>query len=166
MYPSTTSAHYNLEDPRPRCSMIWERFERIFELLLRCFVVALLSLILCVLLLCYVLMCVLAPSLTLILIVIILCKAWEASTCGDFSQTCRDIRKNIVALKFDIWVTWDGLSATFDQRRSPQRGVVLGRTPRNIVVSLIHFTLLRFLSYLVLKLYIIIVHSLIHISRE
>jgi hypothetical protein len=144
MYPSTTSAHYNLEDLRPCCSVFWERFERIFELLLCRFVVALLSLILCVLLLRYVLMCVLASSLTLILIVIILCKAWEASTCGDFSQTGWDIRKNIVTLKFDIWVTWDGLSATLDQMRSPQHGVVFGRTPRNMVVSLIHFTFCDF----------------------
>jgi hypothetical protein len=38
-----------------------------------------------------------------------------------------------VALKFDPWITWEGLSATIDQRRSPQRGVGIGRTIVKIV---------------------------------
>jgi hypothetical protein len=37
-------------------------------------------------------------------------------------------RKKIMVLKFDLWITWEGLSAILDRRRSPQRGVGIGRT--------------------------------------
>jgi hypothetical protein len=162
--PRIIRAHYNFETPRPSCSVIWERFERISKLLLCRFVVALLSLPLSVLR--CVLVCVLSPSLTQILIVLILCKAWETPTCEDSSQTGWDIRKNTVALKFELWITWEGLSATLDQRRSPQHGVGFSWTMGKIIVSLVYFTLLQFMSSLVLKLHLYIAPSLIHISRE
>jgi hypothetical protein len=69
-----------------------------------------------------------------------LCKAWEAPIFGDSSQQDIDIWKTSVALKFDLWITWDGLSATLDQRRSPQRGVGIGWTTVKIVVSLVYLT--------------------------
>jgi hypothetical protein len=57
-----------------------------------------------------------------------------------------DIRKTIVALKFDLWITWEGLSETLDRWRSPQRGVGIGRTTcKNRRVSC-PFYLLRLLS--------------------
>jgi hypothetical protein len=43
-----------------------------------------------------------------------------------------------VALKFDLWITCEGLSATLDQRRLPQREVGIGRTMVKIVMSLVH----------------------------
>jgi hypothetical protein len=60
------------------------------------------------------------------------------------------IRKTYVALKFDLWITWDGLSATFDQRRSPQRRVDIGRTTVKNRFVLCLFSLLRLLSSYVL----------------
>jgi hypothetical protein len=66
-YPSITGAHYNSETPRPRRLVIWDRFEHLSELLFCHFVVALLSLLLCMLLLCCVLVCVFYSLLTLIL---------------------------------------------------------------------------------------------------
>jgi hypothetical protein len=70
----------------------------------------------------------LLPPLLWFWILIILCKAWETSTCGDSSQMGWHIRKNIVALKFNLWITWDRLIATLDRRRSPQCGVGFGQT--------------------------------------
>jgi hypothetical protein len=91
----------------------------------------------CVLLLCCALVCVSTPILTPILSVINY-KVWETLICGDSSQRDFGIRKISVALKFDLWITWEGLSATLDQRRSPQRGVAINRTTVKIVVSLVH----------------------------
>ena len=56
--PSITNAYYNSEIVRPHCSVIRERYERISELLLCRFIVALLSLLSCMLLLHGVLVCV------------------------------------------------------------------------------------------------------------
>jgi hypothetical protein len=39
-----------------------------------------------------------------------------------------------MTLKFDIWITCERLSATLDQRRSPQRGVGIGQTTVKITV--------------------------------
>jgi hypothetical protein len=69
-----------------------------------------------------------------------LCKVWETPIRGDSSQQSIDIRKTIVTLKFDLWITWEGLSATLDQRRSPQRGVGVSWTVVKIIVSLVRFT--------------------------
>jgi hypothetical protein len=79
-----------------------------------------------------------------------LCKAWETPICGDSSQHDIDIRKTTVALKFDLWITWERLSATLGQRRSPQHGVGIGRTTVKIVVSLVHLliAIIVFLSSL------------------
>jgi hypothetical protein len=38
------------------------------------------------------------------------------------------LRKKTLVLKFDRWITWEGLSAILGRRRSPQRGVDIGRT--------------------------------------
>jgi hypothetical protein len=95
-----------------------------------------------------------------------LCKAWGTLICEDSSQRDIDIRKTIVALKFDLWITWEGLSATLDQRRSPQRGVGIGRTTVKIAMSLVHFTYcvccLLELSYSV----VILLLSLVLILKE
>jgi hypothetical protein len=56
------------------------------------------------------------------------------------------------------------LSATLDQKRSPQRGVGIGQTTGKIIVSLVHFTLLR-LVFLSSHIYFI-TPSLILILRE
>jgi hypothetical protein len=79
-----------------------------------------------------------------------LCKAWGTLICGDSSQQDFGIRKIYVILKFDLWITWDGLSATIYQRKSPQRGVGIGRTTVKIIVSLVHLliAITIFLSYL------------------
>jgi hypothetical protein len=77
-----------------------------------------------------------------------LCKVGETLICWDFSQQDIDIRKTSVALKFDIWITWEGLSATLNQRRSPQRRVGIGRTTVKIVVSLVYF---NYCDYCLLK---------------
>jgi hypothetical protein len=69
-----------------------------------------------------------------------LCKAWGTPICGESWQRDIDIRKTTVALKFDLWITWEGLSATLDQRRSPQHGVGIGQTMVKIAMSLVHFT--------------------------
>jgi hypothetical protein len=75
-----------------------------------------------------------------------LCKAWETPIYGDSSQPGIDIRKTTVVLKFDLWITWDGLSATLDRRWSPQCGVGINRTTRyNHRVSCL-FTLLQLSS--------------------
>ena len=49
-----------------------------------------------------------------------------------------EIRKKTVALKFDLWITCEGLSATLDRRSSPQHGVGIGRTMVKLVVSLVY----------------------------
>jgi hypothetical protein len=67
-----------------------------------------------------------------------LCKAWETPIYGDSSQRDFGIRKIFVALKFDLWIIWEGLSATLDQRRLPQRGVGIGQTTVEIIVSLVY----------------------------
>jgi hypothetical protein len=69
-------------------------------------------------------------------------------------------------LKFDLWITCEGLSATLDRRRSPQRGIGISRTRDKIVVSLVHllycnYRLLEF-SYSLVLLSL----SLIHISKR
>jgi hypothetical protein len=93
-------------------------------------------------------------------------KVWETPICGDYSQRDIDIRKTIMALMFDLWITWKGLSATLDQRRSPQRGVGIGRTTVKIVVSLVHFT---YCDYCLLEFsysLVILLLSLILILKE
>jgi hypothetical protein len=49
-----------------------------------------------------------------------------------------------VALKFDLWITREGLSATLDQRRSQQHGVGIGRITVKIIVPLIHLLIAIF----------------------
>jgi hypothetical protein len=167
-FPGTQASQLHTTTPRLRNHVV-QWFVRDLSSFLSCystvFVVALLSLLLCVLLLHCVLVCVLTPSLTQILIMIILCKVWETPTCGDSSQTGWDIRKNTVALKFDLWVTWEGLSATLDQSRSSQLGVCFCQTTRKIGMSLVHFSLLRFMSSLVLKLHLRVYFSLLFSSK-
>jgi hypothetical protein len=77
-------------------------------------------------------------------------KAWETPICGDYSQSGIDIRKTTVILKFDLWITWEGLSATLDRRRSPQRGV--GIWPNHGIKSpcLLSIYFIRLSSYWVL----------------
>jgi hypothetical protein len=71
-----------------------------------------------------ILLCVFLFFLTLVLwLKDHLCKAWETPTCGDSSQRGIGIMKKTVVLKFDLWITWEGLSATLDWRRSRQHGV-------------------------------------------
>jgi hypothetical protein len=79
-----------------------------------------------------------------------LCKAWETPVCGDSSQRDCWYKEDIVALKFDLWITWEGLNATLDLRRSPQHGVSIRQTTVKIVVSLVSLFIMItiFLSYL------------------
>jgi hypothetical protein len=100
-------------------SKVFGRYLSVFsESLLYRFVVALSSLHFCVG--CYdsALVCVLTPSLTLCLIVIICVRPWKTLNLWRFLTNRFDIRKTYVTLKFDIWITWEGLSATLDQKRS------------------------------------------------
>jgi hypothetical protein len=138
--PCILWANYNSKTPRPRFWFVRERFERILEMWLCrfdscalffacvCVVVALCS---CVLLYSHPYSRFDCNHL---------CKAWGTPICGDSSQRDIDIRKTTVALKFDLWITWEGLSATLDQRRSPQHGVGIGQTMVKIAMSLVHFT--------------------------
>jgi hypothetical protein len=123
------------------CDHAFEVFERdlsAFSVSLLChFVVALSSLQLCLWCCDCALVCVLTPSLTLSLIVIIYVKPWETPNLWRFLTNGFDIRNTYVALKFDLWITWEGLSATLDQRRSPQQGVGIGWTTIKNVVSLV-----------------------------
>jgi hypothetical protein len=80
-----------------------------------------------------------------------------------------DIRKTTMVLKFDLWITWEGLSATLDRRRSPKCGVI-GRTTVKIVVSFVHFSycyhcLLEF-SYSLLILFLSLILVLKKQSSE
>jgi hypothetical protein len=93
---------------------------------------------LCVLLLRCALACVSTPVFTLVFYSNHLCKVWETPICGDSLQRDIDIRKTDVVLKFDLWITWEELSASLDQRRSPQRGVGIGWTTVKITVCLVH----------------------------
>jgi hypothetical protein len=85
-----------------------------------------------------------------VFIVIKLSKAWETPIYGDSSQQDINIRKTIVALKFDLWITWEGLSATIDQRMSPKHGVGISWTTTKIDMSLVHLliAIIIFLSSL------------------
>jgi hypothetical protein len=112
------------------------------------------------------LVCVSTPLLTPDLILIILCKVWETPICGDSSQRDIDIRKIIVALKFDLWITWKRLSATHDQKRSPQRGMGIGWTTVKIVVSLFYFTYCDWCPLKFSYSPAILLLSLIHILKE
>jgi hypothetical protein len=99
------------------------------------------SLHICVCCCCIMLLCAHSiPSLTLVLIVIN-CVRHEILQFMEITHNWDiDIRKTTMAPKFDLWITWEGFSATLDQNRSPQRGVGIGRTTVKIVVSLVHFT--------------------------
>jgi hypothetical protein len=68
------------------------------------------------------LVCVAIPSLTLVLIEIICVRCERLQFVEIPHKRDYTIRKKTVVLKFDLWITWEGLSATLDQRRSPQRG--------------------------------------------
>jgi hypothetical protein len=136
MTPSNPKAHYNSETPRPRLQSVWERVERIFYVVtpsLYCY--ALFFVFVCVLLQLCSYVCILTPSLTLSLIVIICVRPWETPNLWRFLTNGFDIRKTYVAPKFDLWITW-GLSATLEQRRSPQHGIGIGRNTVKIAVSL------------------------------
>jgi hypothetical protein len=128
----TPWTQYNSKTPRPRC---WFIRERVLELWLSFwFLRSILGLCACC---CY--DCVLVCVSTSILRFDCkqLCKAWETPICGDSSQRDFVYKEDIMALKFDLWITWEGLSATLDQRRSPQRGVGIERTTVKIAMSLV-----------------------------
>jgi hypothetical protein len=84
------------------------------------------------------LVCVLYSLLTLSLIVIFLCKVARDSKLAENTNK-RVWYKEDICGKFDFLITWEGLSTTLDQRRSPQRGIGIGRTTVYIVVSLVSF---------------------------
>jgi hypothetical protein len=118
----------------------------------------------CALLLCCALMRVLLPSLPRFYCNQ-LCKTWETPSCGDSSQSDFSIRKIYVALNFDLWITWEGLSSTLDQRMSLHRGVGIGQTIVKLLCILsIYF--LRLLSSWVLYSLAILLLSLILILKE
>jgi hypothetical protein len=149
--PSILRAHYHSKTSRTHLRSVCEWFKRVYELSLCRFVLVLSSLLVCVLLL-QLCSCarVVTPSLTSVLIVIICVRSERLQLVENPHKRDQDIRKTYVALKFDLWITWEGLSATLYQRLSPQRGIGIGRTTEKIVVSPVHFTLLWFLSFLVL----------------
>jgi hypothetical protein len=118
------------------------------------------------LLLCCVLLCVITHSLTLIMIVIILCRAWETPACGDSSKTESKYREeyrdtqvwsldHLRGVKCNPWLK--EVTTTWSR---------LWPNHRKIVVCIVYFTLLWFLSSLALILHLHIAPSLIHISRE
>jgi hypothetical protein len=112
--PNIVRTHYNSETPRPRCSSVWERFDRVSKLSLYCFCSCALFFA-CVHVVAVIgLLCACSHPLTLSLIVIICVRLWETLNLWRFLTNGFDIRKNIETLKFDIWITWEGLSATFD----------------------------------------------------
>jgi hypothetical protein len=124
-YLSTLQLRYSTTTPSKCSREIWAYFLSRYSviLLLR----SLLHICVCC---CYVvLLCAYSiPSLTLDLIVII-CVRHERFQFVEIPHNWDIyIRKTIMALKFDLWITWEGLSATLDQRRSPQPGVDIGRT--------------------------------------
>jgi hypothetical protein len=158
-------AHYNSETPRPCLRSIWERSKCIFYVvtLWLCYC-ALLFAFVCVAVIVLLCMC-FNPSLTLSLIVIICVRPWETPNLWRFLTNMFDVRKTYVALKFDLWITWEGLSAILDQRRSPQRGVGMPNHGKNCCVFCL-FTLLQLLSSWVLLFTWNIAPSLILIPRE
>jgi hypothetical protein len=69
------------------------------------------------------------PSLTLVVFIEINLERVRGSNLWRFLKKGKQLlRKKIVVLKVDHWITLEGLSAIHDQRRSPQRGVGIGRT--------------------------------------
>jgi hypothetical protein len=82
----------------------------------------------CVVAATLVLVCVSIPSLTLVVLVINLVRVRDSNLWIFLMKGTLDKRKKIVVLKFDRWITREGLSAILDRRRSPQRGVGIGRT--------------------------------------
>jgi hypothetical protein len=69
------------------------------------------------------------PSLALVAFVVINIVRVRGSNLWRFLTNGKILlRKKIVVLKVDHWITWEGLSAILDRRRSPQRGVGIGRT--------------------------------------
>jgi hypothetical protein len=101
----------------------------------------------CMLLLCCVLLCVITHSLTLILIVTMLCRAWETPTCGDLSQT--ESRYKEEYSDTQVW-SLDHLRGV-ECNPWPEEVTTRSRLWPNhgkFVVCLVHFTLLRFMSSL------------------
>jgi hypothetical protein len=92
----------------------------------------------CVCCCCVVLLCVYCTLCLTLVLIVITCVRHERLQHVEIPHK-RDwvIRKTYVALKFDIWITWEGLSETLEQRNSPQRGVDIGWTTVKIVVSLV-----------------------------
>jgi len=91
-------------------------------------------------------------SLSLILVVFIginLVRVRDSNLWRLLTKGVLEKRKKIVVLKSDLWITWEKLSAILDRRRSPQRGVGIGRTMIKMVVSC-PFYLLQLLSSWVL----------------
>jgi hypothetical protein len=150
-YTKHPRAHYNSETLWPRCFEVFERFKRISELQLCRSCSCALSLACVCVVAAIVLLCVYStPSLTLFFIEITCVRRERLQRVEIPHKWVWVIRKTYVALKFDLWITWDGLSATFDQRRSPQRRVDIGRTTVKNRFVLCLFSLLRLLSSYVL----------------
>jgi hypothetical protein len=95
---------------------IWARFWAITLLFCPCALFfACVRVVATILLLLHVLTLFLTPNL--ILIIYVRCERLQLGKIPH--KWDQDIRKPYVALNFDLWITWEGLSATLDQRRSP-----------------------------------------------
>jgi hypothetical protein len=124
------------------------------------------SLLVCVVLL-QLCSCVCFDSLLTLDLIVINCVRHERLQFVEISHNWDiDIRKTTMTLKFDLWITWEWLSANLDQRRSSQHGVGIGRTTVKNVVSLINFT--YFYYYIIEFSYslVILLLSLILILKE
>jgi hypothetical protein len=110
-YPSILRALYNFKTPRPCYSSVWERFERVSKLSLFVFLHPLLCV--CVYCCCVVLFCAYyySPILHFLL--------WSSYVRHARLQLVEIPHKRDIViwgrtmvLKFDIWITWKGLSTT------------------------------------------------------
>jgi hypothetical protein len=86
-----------------------------------------------------VLVCVSILSPTLVVLVINLVRVRDSNLWRFLTKGILEKRKKIVVLKVDLWITWEGLSAIPDRRRSPQRGVAEPRV--KITVSLVYLSI-------------------------
>jgi hypothetical protein len=100
-----------------------------------------------------------------------LVRLWETPIGGDSSQTRNWYKEEIVAFKFDLWISWKGLIATLVRRRIPQCG---GRLWPNhgikiIMSSVIYFIMIFLLpkfSILTCNIALSLIHILIKQSSE
>jgi hypothetical protein len=150
MYQNITREYYNFETLRPHLCFVRERFECVFELILSFWFMRSL-LCLCVWCCCNCAPVCVSTSILTPDLILINCVRRERLHFVEIPHNCDiDIRKTTVVLKFDLRITWEGLSATLVHWEattwSRQAYYAWPNHAIKIVVSLVPFTLLQFSS--------------------